>query len=410
MTGTSEAELLPGLPRLGEVDLVINWGLGRDSSAILARVLENPAAHGIDLARTAVIHMATGDEWPDTHADAEQFMLPLLRRHGVRLVQLARAGQAKAAGIDVLDDSRSPKELISSGNWTLWEEMESNGTVPQQAGTRLCSLHAKAEVGDRWIPAATGGRPFRQIIGFNADEPGRAKADAVMSKNPLRTAVFPLIAWGWGVRDCENYLFDRFGVWWKKSYCTFCCYPVSMGSLPAHLDRMRRYPEIAGRVLRLEYTSMALNPNGRLFGKRSLLGHFDPADPASQDVLCAFERELDCPWALYQVRRILPVSKTDPAKRAPALRSVRRLHYGTREQVGRHLRKVSTKHGVPVETDERYGSVRAWLRTRGENFPATEHLLVTAPAHVKDKEQDRFDSAWAAHATSSPQPILTRHA
>ncbi|SEB31793.1 hypothetical protein [Streptomyces melanosporofaciens] len=214
-------EPLPGLGR-GDVDVVINWGLGRDSSSIIARLLDDPAAHGIDLERTAVIHMATGDEWPDTIADAERFMLPLFRRHGLRLVQLARAGQAKAAGIEVLDDSRCPAELVTRGSWTLWEEMESNGTVPQQAGTRLCSLHAKAEVGDRWIPATTGGGPFRQIIGFNADEPGRAKADAVMSKNPLRTAVFPLIEWGWGLEDCQNYLFDRFGIWWKKSYCTFC--------------------------------------------------------------------------------------------------------------------------------------------------------------------------------------------
>ncbi|MFI0772613.1 hypothetical protein ACH4TQ_48320 [Streptomyces sp. NPDC021218] len=398
-------EPLPGLGR-GDVDVVINWGLGRDSSSIIARLLDDPAAHGIDLERTAVIHMATGDEWPDTIADAERFMLPLFRRHRLRLVQLARAGQAKAAGIEVLDDSRCPAGLVTRGSWTLWEEMESNGTVPQQAGTRLCSLHAKAEVGDRWIPAATGGGPFRQIIGFNADEPGRAEADAVMSKNPLRTAVFPLIEWGWGLKDCENYLFDRFGIWWKKSYCTFCCFPVSMGSLPAHLERMRAHPEIAGRVLRLEYTSMALNPNGRLFGKRSLLEHFSPADPASREVLDAFQRELDCPWAIYEVRRILPVSKADPTVRAPALRSVARLTIGTPSQTGRHLIKVSDKHDVPVEIDPAYGSVRAWLKKRGQGFPTVEHFLVAAPFFVKDKQQERFEREWAAHRGLG-RPVFT---
>lgn len=50
-----------------------------------------------------------------------------------------------------------------------------------------------------------------------------------------------------------------------------------MGAMDAHLDRMRAHPEIAGRVLRLEYTSVSLNPQAKLFGRRSLLEQFDPA-------------------------------------------------------------------------------------------------------------------------------------
>ncbi|MFG2257289.1 hypothetical protein [Streptomyces mirabilis] len=100
----------------------------------------------------------------------------------------------KADGITVLDDSRHPERLFARGPWTLWDEMESVGTVPQQAGTRKCSLRAKGDVGDWWLTSVMGGRPFRQIMGFNADEPGRRFGDQAASKIPGRTGVYPLIS------------------------------------------------------------------------------------------------------------------------------------------------------------------------------------------------------------------------
>ncbi|WP_237409433.1 transposase [Streptomyces sp. M2CJ-2] len=79
-------------PPAGEgVELVISWGLGGDSTAHLVKMLEDPAAHGVDLARTMVLHELTGSEWPTTRAHAEQFVLPLLCEHRVRLVQVSRA-------------------------------------------------------------------------------------------------------------------------------------------------------------------------------------------------------------------------------------------------------------------------------------------------------------------------------
>ncbi|MGW4272687.1 hypothetical protein ACWEGQ_10035 [Streptomyces seoulensis] len=50
------------------------------------KMLEDPSAHGVDLARTMVLHELTGDEWPATRAHASQYVLPLLREHRVRLV------------------------------------------------------------------------------------------------------------------------------------------------------------------------------------------------------------------------------------------------------------------------------------------------------------------------------------
>jgi hypothetical protein len=127
---------LPGLTADEDLDTVINWGLGADSTAYIARMLTAPAAHGINPERTAVLYMATGSEWPETRLLVEEFMLPLLREHGVRFVQLARNGHLKSDGFTVLDDSRHPERLFVRGPWTLWDDLESVGTVPQQAGTR----------------------------------------------------------------------------------------------------------------------------------------------------------------------------------------------------------------------------------------------------------------------------------
>lgn len=53
-----------------DVELVINWGAGVDSTAYLVKMLEDPSTHGVDLARTMVLHELTGDEWPATRAHA----------------------------------------------------------------------------------------------------------------------------------------------------------------------------------------------------------------------------------------------------------------------------------------------------------------------------------------------------
>lgn len=141
MPRTAYTPSLPGLSTTDDLDTVINWGLGADSTPYLARMLTGPDAHGTDLKRTAVLYMATGSEWPETRLLVEEFMQPLLlREHGVRFVQLSRSGHLKADGITVLDDSRHPETPFARGPWTLWDELESVGTVPQQAGTRKCSV------------------------------------------------------------------------------------------------------------------------------------------------------------------------------------------------------------------------------------------------------------------------------
>ncbi|MFE0855025.1 hypothetical protein [Streptomyces mutabilis] len=172
-----------------------------------------------------------------------------------------------------------------------------------------------------------------------------------------------------------------------------------MGALPAHLERMRTHPEIAGEVLRLEYTAMSLNPNAKLYGRRSLLGFFDRARPRDRACLDAFERELDMPWALYHVRRLFPVSPD--GARCPVMHSTERVDIGLPRQLAGRLISVSERHGVDVEHDALYGRARAWVRNRGTAWPMAEELFATAPARVIDKQDKNFEPLWHALTSGS---------
>ncbi|WP_247704225.1 hypothetical protein [Streptomyces sp. RK76] len=176
-----------------------------------------------------------------------------------------------------------------------------------------------------------------------------------------------------------------------------------MGALPAHLERMRTHPDIAGEVLRLEYTAMSLNPNAKLYGRRSLLEFFDRARSRDRACLEAFDRELDVPWALYRVRRLFLVS-ADGGRR-PVMRSTERVDIGRPRQLARRLISVSQRHGIDVEHDPVYGRARAWLSPRGTARPMAEELFAAAPARVIDKQDDNFEPHWRA-LTSSPTAQL----
>jgi hypothetical protein len=52
----------------------------------------------------------------------------------------------EAAGITVLDDSRSPQRVFLDGDFKLSDELKQNGTVPQYGGVHRCALKFKAWV------------------------------------------------------------------------------------------------------------------------------------------------------------------------------------------------------------------------------------------------------------------------
>ena len=141
--------------------VILSYGLGVDSTAILLRWLLEPASRDFDLDDLVVVSAMTGDEWEKTGIDVETYLLPLLREHQVRFVQVARKQRlvsTSGEGIAVLSDTKEPTRLHLKGAFKLSDEMLQAGTIPQSGGARLCSVHAKGDALDPIIARITDGQ------------------------------------------------------------------------------------------------------------------------------------------------------------------------------------------------------------------------------------------------------------
>lgn len=116
--------------------VVLSYGMGVDSTAILLRWLTDPSSRDFDLADLVVVTAHTGDEFASTADAVTRHVLPALAAHQVRYVQVARTGRSVTAngGVAVLDDSRTPKLLHAQGIYRLSDEMIDAGTIPQSGG------------------------------------------------------------------------------------------------------------------------------------------------------------------------------------------------------------------------------------------------------------------------------------
>lgn len=131
---TDDAVLLP---------YVWSYGMGAESTAAIHRMLTDPEARpdtiAPDFSNLLIVIAQTGDEWSTTGDLVEQHILPLLRKHNIRLVEVARNGPTKKDGITVLQDTRQPRHLHLDGVFKLSDENRATGTMPQLGGVRKCS-------------------------------------------------------------------------------------------------------------------------------------------------------------------------------------------------------------------------------------------------------------------------------
>ena len=391
------------------VATILSYGMGVESSAILLRWIMSPVTRPCSLEDLIVITSQVGDEYTDTGRDVEAHILPLIRAHGIRYVQVARHGHFEADGITVLDDSRTPARVFLEGDYKLSDELKRNGTVPQYGGVHRCALKFKAWVIEQWLEENVRGRA-RHAFGYNADETGRvarseyafreriafgfsvdekSRINRSCEYNTLsREAFYPLLEWGWDRRTCIEYIHYVLGITWKKSACVYCPFNTLRDDA---IERQREHPRQVGDAMRIEHLSLALNPRGTIYKGRSLIQITIEAGNNVAVELYRNSIESEA-WALYRVRRIY-------SGKGKADRAVEKLHVFEGPAEARvALNTISASSGVAVE--ELRGIPYVWYERRSEtDFPTREEFITIAPAAVETKARyglDWFEGRWSA--------------
>lgn len=425
------------------VPVFFSWGMGLESTAILVRwilypetryVLIRGERHYFSLSDLVVMVAQTGDEHDDTRRLCETFVLPLLRLHAVRFVELARAGHLQKEGVVVLQDTRSPEVLNTQGVWKLSDELNSVGTVPQ-VSNHQCAQKFKIFVIETWlwyelrwkhgtVPHAFGynaqetGRvakcarqieaanlirpakkgknelpPLRHVVfGYSATEGTRVEKAEKYDREHNRVGCFPLVDWNWGRPECEAFLAIELGVRWPKSACVYCCFNERVRNETGDgLDRLRAHPEAAARSLLMERVALSFNPKAKLFATVSL--HEIVERALLVEVLVTYGRLLaEAPWTLYRVRRIhnAPAEGKTKGTRPRCIEPVRT---GRRESLDTDLALIENASLV------REGDIwRAYVsRPSPGLFPGLEEFYVVAPTAIDAKAPyglDAFERDW----------------
>src|SRR5262245_8773813 len=307
---------------------ILSYGMGVESSSLLVYWCENRSRLEFDLTKDLIVVTAmTGDEDFEVKKQVEKHVLPRLREHDIRYVQVARAGHLEADGIVVLDDTFEPRTVYIEGYYKLSDELRAAGTLPQYAGAHTCSIKFKKFVAESWIEQELAGEPYRHAFGYNAEEQKRIEKSelAFAEREPVRVAFgfnaeendrivrargydtslrvgwYPLAeVLHWNREDCSRYLKELTGETFVRSYCVYC--PFSRLTEDS-ISRLKRYPEKVAESLALEYQSLCLNPRGTLYRNRTLLSVVVANEHA--ETLRQFKTKLDdAEYALFRVRRI----------------------------------------------------------------------------------------------------------
>jgi hypothetical protein len=362
----------------------------------VTRWILEPESRDFDLADLICLTAMTGDEYDSTARLMTRHILPLMRHHHVRYVQIARAGQADDAGYDVLSDSRQPDRMHMRGRWRLSDEQRTAGSVPTFAANRphLYAHRAKGQVMDWWQADNLAGVPYRHVIGYNARETHRIARASDYGGAGTGEPWYPLVEdWSWTREDAGGYLHEVFGARWERSCCRYCPFQYNRANLPDLIARWRAEPVGAAEALLMERRALGLNPNMSLFSRKPAIDLVNEHELT--DVLRIFEDLVETtPSTLYDVRRIRHGQHKDPALPGPVWRSVTPLATGTHRAMYAELRREVGRH-AGIATD-RFGITGAVLIEPTKRYPALEHRLVIAPEGAIDKRRDRFFERWDA--------------
>ncbi|RSM61761.1 hypothetical protein DMB66_23975 [Actinoplanes sp. ATCC 53533] len=382
-------------------------GMGVDTAVIVTELIENEDARvllvadadgrerlvRIELSDVDLVTAMTGNEFDETQEAMEHHLLPVIRRAGLRYVQISRAGQSQEDGIVILDDSRAPQRMFMRGPWALEDELATAGTVPQTAAaSRRCSYRAKGWPLDTWATAEYGTTERIHIMGFASEETARVQKDLSYSR-ATRRSVYPR-QWGYDRQLCLEYLRARYGIEWPRSCCGY--FPFAGGSRAKNAriaERWRAQPSAGVLSIWLELLALALNPRMALFKTSTAwqVAHQHGLDR----VLAAVQERLNASrWAIYDVRRVFRPHGAklgvagDSSRKGRAWRSTHAVHSGSRAEMVAEISSARDGSLDPGITPRRH------LVVPRNVYPSCERFLVAAPLAVADKEERGFHELW----------------
>lgn len=241
---------------------VVSFGGGTNSTALLIGMIERkePAPH-------AIIFADTGGERPETYLHIRDFSAWLMERSYPAITTIRKGGNGR----------------------TLEQDCMIKNMLPSVAyGFKSCSHKFKIQPQEKWAnnDAAcraewAGGRKVVKLIGFDADEPHRAKP----FDHPKFDDRYPLIEWGWGRAECMAAI-HRAGIPQPgKSSCFYC-----PNSKPREIrDLARKHPDLAKRALQMEAGAHLTDIKGlgRYFAWRDLLLQDDLFEPPTSQLVAA---------------------------------------------------------------------------------------------------------------------------
>lgn len=384
---------------------VLNFGMGVESTAILLRWILEPETRPFPLENLIVLSAQTGDEFPSTKFLVEQYLLPLLREHNIRYVQVAKTGPSVKDGITILSDTRQPDECHIEGDYRLSDENLKTGTTPLYSGPHICAQKWKGDVIDSWLATEMKGRVFGPYLGYNADETGRISKSSEYGARGFEYR-YPLQEWGWDRLKCIQYIQQHLGVVWKKSCCVFC--PFIQRQVAA--DRYLEEPESASFALFNEAMALATNPRMQLFSHGT--AHQLCRDTGNHQALALFETHMDSvPWGIYRIERTYEQRFSDKTGKPykSVARRLTQIETGTRQAMHDRLQVLAHDEGRSVEDMHHFQRVVSHHRENNASN-SCEGFWVACPAVMPDKVRhaQNFERTWQWLTAERPEWNLYR--
>ena len=242
---------------------IASYGAGTNSTALLVECVKRGIT--IDL----ILFADTGGEKPHTYKYIELFSEWLVDNGMPEIITVKKAGNME----------------------TLEENCLRMNAIPSVAyGFKTCSQKYKIQPQDKycnnWEPAKAewkSGRKITKFIGYDADEPHRAK-EFIDKKYTLN---YPLIEWDMGRDECVESIKKAGLPLPGKSACFFC-----PSSKPSEIRQLAKvYPDLAERALVMEANTelTSIKGLGRRFAWRDLLAQeelFDDGYYSTPEMAC----------------------------------------------------------------------------------------------------------------------------